>query len=427
MRARITWLVVAVASAVIMSFVIPLCLLVRTMTLDRVDATARSQAQSLAVIVATVDDPHRLGDVLLQPAGRVVDAWVSLPDGTVITRSPRPQAHPELVTRARAMTTAFSARTGAGSDVLVPVVTSDGVVVVHAAVAYASVRRGVYTAWAAILALGALLLVIAVAVAGRMSKRISTPLIDLAGTAHRLRGGELSARADVAGPTEVVELGAALNQLADRIGELLGAERERAADLSHRLRTPVTALRMDAEMLDDSTARARLVEHIQSLQRAIDSVVIDARRTSREDLAQPGDAAAVVRERARHWSPLAEDEGRALRVDVPPSALVVALPTQDLADLVDNLLDNVFAHTPEGTPLAVSAGLEADGMVAVTVEDGGAGLPDRALVDRGVSGSGSSGLGLDIVERLARTGAGNVDYGTSDLGGLRVVVRLRGA
>ena len=85
--------------------------------------------------------------------------------------------------------------------------------------------------------------------------------------AHQLREGDLHARAEVRGTEETQELARALNGLADRTGELLAAERAAVGDLSHRLRTPVTALRLDAEAVRDPELAARLQEHIASLQR----------------------------------------------------------------------------------------------------------------------------------------------------------------
>ena len=71
-------------------------------------------------------------------------------------------------------------------------------------------------------------------------------------TAERLGRGDLDARVEPGGPDEVREVGAALNRLAARISELLAREREEVADLSHRLRTPVTALRLDVESLPEA-------------------------------------------------------------------------------------------------------------------------------------------------------------------------------
>ena len=190
-------------------------------------------------------------------------------------------------------------------------------------------------------------------IACQLGRRISEPLLDVAEVAHRLREGDLSARAEVTGTAETEELAAALNGLADRTGELLLAERAAVADLSHRLRTPVTALRLDAEAVSEPELAERLGDHIGVLQRSIDAIVHEARRPVRRDLRETCDAAEVVRERVRFWQALAEDQGRAVDVSVPDRVMTVPLAAEDLADLVDVLVDNVFAHTPEGTPFAV--------------------------------------------------------------------------
>jgi signal transduction histidine kinase len=98
----------------------------------------------------------------------------------------------------------------------------------------------------------------------------------------------------------------------------------------------------------------------------------------------------------------------------------VPLPRDELILAIDALLGNVFAHTPEGT--AVRVAVSEHGLV---VEDAGPGIrdPDSA-VRRGVSGAGSTGLGLDIARRVARSAGGRLDIGTSPLGGARVALVL---
>ena len=94
-------------------------------------------------------------------------------------------------------------------------------------------------------------------VADQLARSLVRPLAALARASDRLAGGDLSARAMVAGPPEVRRAGSGLNRLAVRIGDLLAHERETVADLSHRLRTPLTALRIDAESLRDEAERTR--------------------------------------------------------------------------------------------------------------------------------------------------------------------------
>jgi signal transduction histidine kinase len=134
------------------------------------------------------------------------------------------------------------------------------------------------------------------------------------------------------------------------------------------------------------------------------------------------DAARVLREEVDFWQPLAEDQDRSVEIDVPDRAVEVRCAADDLKAAVDALLENVFAHTPEGTAMAVLVDVgRAD--ATVTVADGGPGIP-RGAVDRGASGGGSTGLGLDIVRRTAESSGGCLEVGSSDSGGASMVMRL---
>src|SRR5215472_4135547 len=98
-------------------------------------------------------------------------------------------------------------------------------------------------------------LVVSGVIAARLALSLVGPLTNVAKTADRLAAGDLSARAAQAGPAEVRRAGTGLNKLARRIGELLAYQQETMADVSHRLRTPMTALRIDAESLQDHIER----------------------------------------------------------------------------------------------------------------------------------------------------------------------------
>ena len=176
----------------------------------------------------------------------------------------------------------------------------------------------------------------------------------------------------------------------------MAAERAAVGDLSHRLRTPVTALRLDAEAVDDTELAHRLQEHIAALQVTIDAIVADARRPVRSDLRARCEAVGTVRARVSFWEVLAEDQGREMRVVLSPMPLLVPVADDDLADVVDVLIDNVFAHTPEGTPFTVGLRHEGDEAVII-VADAGPGVAATRDDDR----PGTSGLGLDIARRTA--------------------------
>jgi signal transduction histidine kinase len=237
-----------------------------------------------------------------------------------------------------------------------------------------------------------------------------------------LSSGDLLARAPVDGPREVVEVGVAMNRLAQRIRELLDDEREQVADLSHRLRTPVAAVKLAAESLPVSPEAARLTEHVDALERSVGDVIREARRGVREQPTPACDVVTVVERRVAFWSVLAEDQGRRVDLRLPDTRRLVRVSADDLAAAVDALLENVFAHTPEGTPMAVA--VELDRVDAfITVSDDGPGMGNGS-VDRGRSGGGSTGLGLDIVRRTAESSGGRFEVRTSPAGGAAMVMRL---
>jgi len=325
---------------------------------------------------------------------------------------------------ARALAGEAHTETRDGARVYVPVFSADGTAVVRTAVSRGDLRNGTTAAWTTLAVLGALLLVAAVLAADRMGRWVSTPVIDLAAVAHRLRNGDLAARAQLDGPDEVVELGRALNRFADRIDELMVAERESVADLSHRLRTPVTALRLDLEAVPDPAVAGRLRGHVDHLTRTVDAILKDARRPVSAVVERRCDVAAVVRERVDFWSALAADQGRAVSGEVAPSPLVAAIQVDDLRDLLDALVDNVFAHTDEGTAFSVDLSVRPSGGAELVVADEGPGPPTGDVTERGRSGGGSSGLGLDIARRAAVAAGGGLVVGPNAPSGTRVVVTL---
>ncbi len=418
MRRRISLLVVATTSAVVVSFVIPLCLLVQTLAQDRAMAAADQEARNVAILVAGVRDEDQLAELVEGIDSRgTPTTGVLATDGRQLGGGTDLAGDPEV--RRALEGEAFTVIDEDGGRVLLPVIGEDGTAVVRSWVGPADLRQGVTRAWTGIIAMGALLLAFAVAIAWQLGRRVSAPLRAVSQTAHRLREGDLGARADLEGPAETQELARALNGLAERITELLASERAAVGDLSHRLRTPVTALRLDAEAVAEPELGQRLQTHIGVLQRTIDAVVREARRPVRADLSPVCDARATVNDRVEFWRPLAEDQGRAMEVVLPPAGLRVRLASQDLMDLLDVLVDNVFGHTPEGVGLGVR--LVADGTDAVlTVSDDGPGIPAGPLTGR----PGSTGLGLDIARRTAQGCGGSLEIGTVTGGGVRVVVRL---
>jgi len=292
-----------------------------------------------------------------------------------------------------------------------------------AVVTDASVRARLARQYAVAGAIAAVLLLLAWIAAEVTGRRLVRPLQRAARTATALRDGDLSARAPVEGPEEVAAVAIELNALAARIGELLTQEREAAADLSHRLRTPLTSVRLSVEGLPDGPQRAELEAGLDRLERTLTQIIRAARRGVREGIHPRCDAAQVARERVAFWQPLAEDQERALSVDVPGGPIWVRSTADDLGAALDALIENVVAHTPDGTAFAVvlrPASYGAD----IVVSDEGGGISPDALA-RGTSDRGSSGLGLDIARSVAEATGGGLDLIDADADGLAHGIALR--
>ena len=146
---------------------------------------------------------------------------------------------------------------------------------------------------------------------------------------------------------------------------------------------------------------------MQALEQAVTSLIEDARRRG----GRPGscDAAQVTAERAAFWSVLADDQDRGMTVQVPDEPVPVGLAAADLAASLDVLLGNVFAHTPEGAGFTVRLTARPEGGGELSVLDTGPGFDTaRDPVQRGASGGGSTGLGLDIARQAAEASGGSL-------------------
>jgi signal transduction histidine kinase len=421
-RGRLTLLVAATTSLVLIAFLVPLALLVRRVAAN--DATSRATVKVTAV-AAIVGGSSRLDDVDGAIVAQAAPISVFLPDGTVRgTSAPRTAA----VRLAIAERQALTVDTAAGREILQPVVTGAGTSVVRVVVPPEELTRGVTRAWLALAALGLVLVLLGLLVADRLARAIVAPIAELSAVSHRLARAELTARARPAGPPELREVAGARTHLAGRIQDLLREEREQVADLSHRLRTPLTALRLEAESVTDPDESARLTAAADAVERAVTAVIQQARRrgAERPDAERASDATAVVSERLSFWSVLAEDTDREVRAQLPSAPLPVAVPPDDLAAALDALLGNVFAHTPDGTALAVDLRGRPGGGAVLTVTDAGPGFPasQTTALTRGASGSGSTGLGLDIARRAAEAGGGTLLLDAGPHGGARVRLEL---
>ncbi|MEU8027410.1 HAMP domain-containing sensor histidine kinase [Streptomyces sp. NPDC049099] len=428
MRWALVKVCLAVTTMVVVAFAVPLGLVVKEMARDRAFSNAERQAAAVAPALSITTDRDELERVVAS-AGADSGMAVHLPaaDGRSALDLGRQRAAGRDIQAVRKLGRASTTSVSGGSTLLQPVALGSGAIaVVEVYVPESEVTNGVGTAWAVLAAVGLALIVGSVAVADRLGVRMVRPAQRLAEGAHELGEGRLGARVPEDGPTELRLAAVAFNSMADQVVQLLANERELAADLSHRLRTPLTVLRLNTASLGAGPAAEQTRAAVAQLEREVDTIIRTAREAKPQTVAAgPGagcDVAEVVRERMEFWSALAEDEGRTWRVAGIERPVRIPVARADLAAALDALLGNVFRHTAEGTAFAVDVH-NAEDAVIVLVSDAGPGIadPDAAMArGRGSGNTGSTGLGLDIVRRLAEATGGDVRIGSSVLGGTEV-------
>ena len=408
-------------SMVVLAFLVPLSVAVQTLASNQALNEAETEARSLAPVVATVKDPQVLAELVRSAGATSVGRMtVFMPDGGSLGAPANSDADVSLARRGRSFTT----WTADGADVLVPVVIPQtGVAVIEVAVPNSRLRRGVLTAWLILTVTGIGLVLLAVLVADRIARGVVLPTRALAHAARQVARGDLQARVAPAGPDEVADVGRAFNLLVARIGELLSAEREASADLSHSLRTPLTALRLDVERLPPGQAADRIGADVAAVEEVVSQVIRGLREQTSSGLRQTTDLVSTVRMRLGFWTALAQEQHRTVRVDIAPRQAMVPIAAREVDAMVDVLLGNVFAHTSRKTSFGVSIREVSDNSVVFVVDDEGPGFGSD-LIERGVSGAGSTGLGLDIVRRTAEAAGGSLTISKRPGGGARVEVLL---
>jgi signal transduction histidine kinase len=419
MTRRVLLLSMATTTLVVIAFLVPLLVLVRYVQISNSESAGRIEAQGIAVQVGIVDDnalAAALGALNGMNERKTTVFMLDRGQPARLLGAPAAAGDP-VVDQAAAGSEPFVSPQPGGEAWYVPVTTGKGKAVIRTFIPAGALTRGVGSAWTALVILGLVLLGLAGLVAALLGRSLVRPLLAVARTADTLRAGDLDARATEAGPPEVRRIAGALNRLADRIADLLQAERESMADVSHRLRTPLTALRLDAEALPKSEDADRLLADVDEVERMVTHVITRTRRPTKVGSC---DLAAVVRTRVAFWSVLAEEQGRAVASDIPDEVVTVALPDETVGAAVDALLGNVFAHTEVGVGFAVA--VVAEPVPTLVVEDAGPGIDDPRLLARGESDGASTGLGIDIVRRTALEAGGSFELSSADPHGLCAVV-----
>lgn len=277
-----------------------------------------------------------------------------------------------------------------------------------------TVTREVGRTLAVVGAVALLAVVAAVLLAVRQANRLASPLTDLAETAERLGSGDPRPRHKRYGVPELDRVADVLDSSAERIGRMLTAERRLAADASHQLRTPLTALSMRLEEItvteDLETVREEATIALTQVERLTDVVqrLLTNSRDPRTGSAVPFDLDEVVKQQLEEWRPAYRSAGRAVVRSGKTGIRAVGTPgavSQVLATLVENSLMH------GGGTVALRTRVIGNQAV-LEVTDEGPGVPadlGNRIFERAISGRNSTGIGLAVARDLAEADGGRLE------------------
>ncbi|MFE3886592.1 ATP-binding protein [Streptomyces lydicus] len=265
-----------------------------------------------------------------------------------------------------------------------------------------------------ILAVALLAIIAAVILAVRQGRRLTAPLTDLAETAERLGSGDPRPRHRRYGVQELDRVADVLDASAERIARMLTAERRLAADASHQLRTPLTALSMRLEEItvtdDPDTVKEEATIALAQVERLTDVVqrLLTNSRDPRSGSAVAFDLDEVVKQQIEEWRPAYRSAGRAIVRSGKKGLRAVGTPGA-VAQVMATLIENSLMHG-DGT---VALRTRVTGNQAVVeVTDAGPGVPPdlgSRVFERTVSGRNSTGLGLAVARDLAEADGGRLE------------------
>jgi signal transduction histidine kinase len=259
-----------------------------------------------------------------------------------------------------------------------------------------------------------LAIVAAVLLAVRQASRLASPLTDLASTAERLGSGDPRPRHKRYGVPELDRVADVLDSSAERIARMLTAERRLAADASHQLRTPLTALSMRLEEItltdDPDTVKEEATIALTQVERLTDVVerLLTNARDPRTGSAVSFDLDEVIQQQVAEWRPAYRSEGRAIVSSGKRHLQAVGTPGA-VAQVLAALIENSLMHG--GGTVALRTRVTGNQAV-IEVTDEGPGVPSdlgARIFERTISGRNSTGIGLAVARDLAEADGGRLE------------------
>ncbi|UFQ16053.1 MULTISPECIES: ATP-binding protein [Streptomyces] len=265
-----------------------------------------------------------------------------------------------------------------------------------------------------IAAVALLAIIAAVLLAVRQANRLASPLTDLAETAERLGSGDSRPRHKRYGVPELDRVADVLDASADRIGRMLTAERRLAADASHQLRTPLTALSMRLEEItvtdELDTVKEEATIALAQVERLTDVVerLLTNSRDPRTGSAVAFDLDEVIKQQLEEWRPAYRSAGRAIVSSGKRHLEAVGTPGA-VAQVLAALIENSLMHG--GGTVALRTRVTGNQAV-IEVTDEGPGVPPdlgARIFERTISGRNSTGIGLAVARDLAEADGGRLE------------------
>jgi len=259
------------------------------------------------------------------------------------------------------------------------------------------------------------------AVAVITARRIAGPLQDVADRAARLGAGDFRPVRRRHGITELDRVADVLDTSAAALSQLVQRERDLVGDVSHQLRSRLTALQLRLDELaahPDAATAAEAEAALEQAERlgAVLDELLRAAEVARAATAEPVDVAELLREVADEWRSSAAAQRRSVRLRVRDGLLARVTPGR-IQEAIGVLVDNALRHG--GGVVTLSARpwwTGRDGMVVVEVSDAGAGIPQALaphVFDRGVSGASSTGVGLALARALVEADGGRLELSST--------------
>ncbi|NGO14718.1 HAMP domain-containing histidine kinase [Streptomyces sp. HC44] len=277
-----------------------------------------------------------------------------------------------------------------------------------------SVTREIGRTLLIIAAVALLAVIAAVLLAVRQANRLASPLTDLAETAERLGSGDPRPRHKRYGVPELDRVADVLDGSAERIARMLTAERRLAADASHQLRTPLTALSMRLEEItltdDPHTVKEEATIALGQVERLTDVVerLLTNSRDPRTGSAVTFDLDEVINQQLAEWRPAYRSVGRAIVSSGKRHLQAVGTPGA-VAQVLAALIENSLMHG--GGTVALRTRVTGNQAV-VEVTDEGPGVPAELgsrIFERAISGQNSTGIGLAVARDLAEADGGRLE------------------